>query len=535
MIVVGEFHVTIKKQNYKHMKIKKAFLFLSILATILWSSCEEQISDPQITFENNIDSISEIFSGDLFHVKGQILSDEPISGAFYFHQKKNITGKLDESGDRLELGLDGTPGSFSLSFQAEATTVGVKIIAEDVKGNRSVRIFKVIRGIDGLDITFDGTGYIDDINSGESFEVKGIVTSKTKITSLNYRIVKGDIMEEPVNINISNDLVTAFNIPLIARSGMTGVLINAGNKGELIVNKLFEIRHVIAIGPVVLFNKEKVEVKPDSMVTVSGRITSDMVITSVTYILAKGATSDPAQPIVLTDNQFSFEINVGEDVTGVVVTATDVDQNESLATLPVTILFPGATVGNVMIHYKYIILTDEKFPKSYFSFDLEPYVLNNVKATANQSSVNLMYSNCFISDGHASNGPAIFGPNVSTASTIKAGDLIEGWSTPYNLTRTPLANDFFSTVGKTFDEIGDSQEEWDVINGYIKTKIAGSSVVRQFNMSVGYMFAIGYGGTTVAEINKYAIAIVRGFGGEKATSAGESTGAWLEIEIKKSK
>jgi hypothetical protein len=98
-----------------------------------------------------------------------------------------------------------------------------------------------------------------------------------------------------------------------------------------------------------------------------------------------------------------------------------------------------------------------------------------------------------------------------------------------------LANDFLSTVGKTFDEIGDSQEEWDVINGYIKTKIASSSVVRQSNMSVGYMFAIGYGGTTAAEINKYAIAIVRGFGGEKATSAGESTGPWVEIEIKKSK
>lgn len=517
------------------MKIKKAFLFLSIIATILWCSCEDQISDPQISFENNIDSISDIFSGDLFQVKGQIFADEPISGAFYFHQKKNITGKLDESGDRLELGLDGTPGSFSLSFQAEATTVGVKIIAEDIKGNRTVKIFKVIQGIDGLDVTFEEPGYIDDINTGKSFNVKGNVTSKTKITSLNYRIVKGDIMEEPVNINISNDLETTFDIPLIARNGMTGVLINANNKGELIVSKLFEIKHVTAIGPIILFDKEIVEVKPDSMFTVSGRITSDMEITSATYILAKGATSDPAQSIILTDNRFSFEINVGEDVTGVVVLAKDINGNESLATLPVSILFPSATVGSVMIHYKNIILSDEKFPKSYFSFTMEPYVLNDVQAKANQSSVNLMYSNCFISDGNAVNGPAIFGPNVSTGSTIKANALVEGWSTPYNLTRLPVATDFFSTVGKTFDEIGDTQEEWDVINAYIKTKIGGSSVVRQSNMSVGYMFAIGYGGTTAGEINKYAIAIVRSLGGEKATSAGESTGAWLEIEIKKSK
>ena len=517
------------------MKIKNVFLFLSILTTILWTSCKDQVSDPQISFENNTDSISNIFPGDYFQVKGQILSEEPISGAFFFQQRMNSDGKLEETGDRLELETDGVSGSFSLSFQADATTVGVKIIAEDRKGNRSVKIFRVIPGVDGLDITFEDPGFIEDINSGESFSIKGEVTSKTKITSLNYRIVKGEIMEEPVGINISNDLETAFDIPLVAKNGMTGVLINASNKGGLIVNKLFELKHVATLGPVVLLNKEKVEVKPDSAVTVSGRITSDLEILSATYILVRGAVSDPPKSISLTDNKFSFDINVGEDVTGVVVLAKDIDGNESLATLPVTILFPSAVVGNVMIHYKNIILSDEKFPKCYFSFSLEPYVLNNEQALANQSSVNLMYSNCYISDGHASNGPAIFGPNVSTASTIKAEDLIEGWTKPYNLTRTPLANDFYSTVGKTFDEIGDSSEEWDVINAYIKSKIAGSSVQRQYNMSVGYMFAIGYGGTSVGEINQYAIAIVRGFGGEKATSAGESTGAWVEIEIKKSK
>lgn len=517
------------------MKIKRVFLFLSTITTILWCSCERQISDPKISFENNIDSISGIFAGDLFHLKGQIFADDPISGTFYFHLKRNLAGKLDESGDRLELGLDGTPGSFLLSFLAEASTVGVKIIAEDIKGNRSVRIFKVIQGIDGLDVAFEEPGYIEDINTGESFHVKGAVTSKTKLTSLNYRIVKGDIKEEPININISNDLETAFDIPLIARKGMTGVLINANNKGELFVNKLFEIKHVNAIGPVVLFDKEKIEVKPDSMFTVYGRITSNLAITSATYIVVMGSTSGPAQSIALTENRFSFEVNAREDVSGVDVMATDVNGNESLATLPVSILFPSATVGNVMIHYKNIILSDEKFPKSYFSFTMEPYVLNDVQAKANQSNVNLMYSNCFISVGHASNGPAIFGPNVSTTSTIKANDLIEGWSTPFNLTRLPSATDFFSTTGKTFDEIGDSQVEWDAINVYIKSKIGGSSVVRQSNMSVGYMFAIGFGGTTAGEINKYAIAIVRGLGGEKATSVGESTGAWIEIEIKRSK
>lgn len=512
--------------------VKKFFIYLPFIVIALWYGCEDKADAPQILFENELDSIADIFPGDLFYVKGKILAEEPFAGAFYFHQKKDAAGKLEESGDRLDLGLDGSPGSFSLAFQVEAATVGVKIIAEDRKGNRTVRIFKVIQGVDGLEISLEDPGLIENIDSGELFHVKGTVTSKTKITSLNYRVVKGDITEEPVPVNILNDLQTSFDIPLKARNGMTGVLITAVNKGALNVSKLFVIKQVNAVGPIVLFDKESVEVKPDSAFTVSGRITSNLEIASVSYTILRGGNSDPAQSIGLTDSRFNFEVNAGQDVSGVVVTATDIKGNESMETLPVSILFPSATVGNVMIHYKNIILTDERFPKSYFSFSLAPYVLNETQAKANQSSVNLMYTNCFISSGHASNGPAIFGPNASTASTIKAEALVEGWATPYNLTRLPSASDFYSTVGKTFDEIGDTPEDWEVVNAYVKKKIGSSSVVRQFNMSVGYMFAIGYGGTASGDINKYAIAIVRGFGGEKATSAGESTGAWVEIEIK---
>ena len=509
--------------------IKRIIVFLPVLALLLWNSCEEQVSDPLITFENGVDSISDIFPGDLFGVNGEILTEAPVAGTFYFHQKKDANGKLEETGDRLELESDGT---FSLNFIMEQSTVGVKLIAEDTKGNRTVKIFKVIKGIDGLEINFDGAGFIEDIESGEPFNVTGTVTSKTKLTSLNYRVVKGDITDQPVDIPITNDLSMTFDIPLAAQNGMTGVLISASNKGELVAEKLYEIKHVTFVGPVVLFDQELVEVKPDSMFTVSGAITSDLAVTSVRYAAVRGGVADAAQPLTLSENRFSVELNAGEDVNGVLITAVDAHGNETSANLPVSILFPGVTVGEVMLHYKYIILTDDKFSKTYFSFDQAPYVLNGDQAFANQSSVNLVYTNCYVSATSGSNGPALFGPNVSGASTIKASDLIEGWATPVNLTRTPSATDFYSTLGFTFDEIGDSQEQWDAIDAYIQGKIGGSSVVRQYNMSVGYTFALGFGGTSATEINRYAIAIVRSLGGEKATSSGESTGAWVELEIK---
>ena len=512
--------------------MKRIFIFITVVAAIFVWSCEDELSNPRIVFQDGVDSIAEVFPGDLFYVKGEVLAEKPISGAFYFHQKKDQTGRLEETGDRLELGQDGNPNSFSLGFIVEASTVGVKIIAEDTKGNRSVKIFKVIQGVNGLEITFDEPGFIEDIESGEPFTVKGKVMSKTKITSLTYRVVKGDITENPVNIDITNDLEMTFEIALKAQNGMTGVMLNAVNKGELTTNKLFELKHVTSLGPIIIFDKEKISVKPDSLFTISGRITSDEAIANISYKIVRGGTTDAAVSTNLTDNRFDFKVNAGENVTGVMLMATDARGKESMQILPVSILFPSATVGNVMVHYQNIILTDARFPKSYFSFSLEPYVLNDVQAAANQGSVNLMYYNCFISDGNSVNGPAIFGPNVSTGGTIKANDLVEGWSTSFNLSRTPVANDLYSTVGKTFDEIGDTPEDWDAVDAFIKGKIASSSVVRQYNVSVGYIFAIGYGGTTAGEINKYAIAIVRGLGGARATSPGESTGAWIEIEIK---
>lgn len=512
--------------------MKQIIIFITVVAAIFVWSCEDEGGNPLIAFQNDVDSISEVFPGDLFYVNGQVLAENSISGAFYFHQKRNEAGRLEETGERLELGQDGTPGSFSLGFIAEATTVGVKIIAEDSKGKRTVKIFKVIQGVDDLLITLDDPGFIEEIDSGEPFTIKGKVMSKTKLTSLTYQVIKGDITENPVNIVITDDLEMTLELPLKAQNGMTGIMLKAVNKGGLMVSKLFELKHVTAIGPIIIFDKDKISVKPDSMFTVAGRITSDKALTVTSYKIVRGETMDDEVSVTLTDNRFGFEVNVGEDVTGVVVLATDVNGNESVQLLPVSILFPSATEGDVMVHYKNIILTDARFSKSYFSFSMAPYVLNDVQAATNQSSVNLMYYNCFISSGHAQNGPAIFGPNVSTGGTIKANDLVTGWSTPYNLSRTPMANELFSTVGKTFDEIGDLPEDWDAVDTFIKSKIANSSVVRQYNISVGYIFAIGYGGTTVDEINKYAIAIVRGFGGEKASAEGESTGAWVEIEIK---
>ncbi|MGV8093684.1 MAG: hypothetical protein AB2L24_17635 [Mangrovibacterium sp.] len=513
--------------------IKRILLILSVIATTVWMACEEKGSDPQILFENGIDSISNVFPGDVFYVKGSIIADEPLAGTFYFLQKKDANGKLEETGDRLELGLDGTPGSFSLGFNVEASTIGVKLIAEDAKGNRTVKIFKVIQGIDGIGITLEEPGFIDDINTGETFQIKGTVTSKTKITALNYRIVKGDIVENPVDIAITGDLESTFDISLVARNGWTGVLITAVNRGELVAEKFFEIKHITHIGPSVLFDKTVIEVKPDSLFTVSGRVASNYSVTSVSYVVVRGTASDPAQSTGLTGDRFSFDVNAGETVTGVKVIAVDERENEGEETLPVTILFPSRTVGNVMVHYKNIILTDSP-SKGYFSFSLSPYVLGREQATANQSSVHLLYSNLFIADGNTNNGPAIFAPNVYNASTIKAPYMVEGWST-FNLTRLPAAADFTSVTGLTFDQIGDTQAEWDLINQYIKGKIGSSGVVRQKNMSVGYMFAIGFGGTTVEGINKYAIAIVRSRGGENATAEGQSTGAWLELEIKMSK
>lgn len=513
----------------------KRILILSMIATICFWSCDDKVGNPLITFENGIDSIAEVFPGDLFYVNGKISSEDHISQAFYFHQKKDENGKLEEEGDRFELDNGGN-GSFSLSFIVEPTTVGVKIIAQDSKGNRSVKVFKVIQGIDGIEITINGPGFIEEIDSGETFTIKGKVESKTKITAFTYQVVKGDILDNPIEIPITNDLENSFELPIIARNGMTGVILKAINKGELTATKLFELKHVTAVGPIILFDNEMMEVKPDSTFAVTGRISSNDPIETSTYTILRGSQSDSPVPFVLEgDNRFDINVNVGEDVTGVAITATDTKGNESMQTMVVSILFPSMTEGSVMRHYKNIILTDEHFDKSYFSFSVAPYVLNDVQAKANQDEVDLLYNNVFISSDHANNGPALFSPNVSTGGTIHGHILVEGWDTPLNVTRLRVINDFLSTLGKDFDEVTDNAEEWDYIDAFIKSKMGNSGVVRQIqNVSVGQIIGIGFGGKAIdrSDMDKYAVAIVRGFGGEAATSRDEPTGAWIELEIK---
>ena len=513
----------------------KRILLLSIIASIFFWSCEDEGSNPQIVFENGIDSIAEVFPGDIFNVKGKISSEENISNAFYFHQKKDENGKLEEDGDRLELDKSAN-GDFSLSFIAEPKTVGIKIIAEDSKGNRSVKVFKVIQGVDGIEITIDGPGFIDEIDSGETFNIKGKVKSKTKITAFTYQVVKGDILDNPINIAITNDLEHSFELPIIARNGMTGVLFKAMNKGLLATTKLFELKQVTAVGPIIFFDNDMMEVKPDSTFAVTGLVSSNDPLESTTYTILRGSQVD--EPISFTldgSNRFNINVNVGDNVTGVAITAIDNKGNESMQTMQVNILFPSMTEGSVMRHYKNIILSDVPYSKSYFSFSVAPYVLNEVQAKANQKEVNLLYKNVFISAGNANNGPALFAPNVSTGGTIKANDLVEGWDLPFNVTRLPFTADFYSTLGKTFDEVTDIAEEWDYIDAYVKSKMGNSGVIRQIQkVSVGDLIGIGFGGTSTdrSDMNKFAIAIVRGIGGEAATVEGEYTGAWIELEIK---
>ncbi|MDR1864317.1 MAG: hypothetical protein LBR08_01975 [Bacteroidales bacterium] len=523
---------------------KKFFLFFIIAA--LFIACDDKKGGSlQIIFEN--DRISDVFPGDKFYVKGKIQADNAISSAFYFHQKKDATGRLDESGNRLELASD---GSFSLEFTVEAATIGVKIIAEDAKENRLVRIFEVIQGVDGLEIVFEDE-FINNVNTGETFHVKGVVNSKTRITGLSYTTLRGQLISSPEDIPITNDREAVFDIPVIARSGMTGVSIRAVNIGELDVNKLFEVKNVTVTGPVVLFDRESISVKPDSSFTVSGSITSTsgQSVASAEYIVARlGGTQDAAQPLTLTGGTFNFPLNAGETVASVTVKATDSEGTEGEETIPVNILFPSATIGNVMIHYKNIILTDAiSHDKSYFCFDVAPYVLNAAQALENYEKFQLLYTNLFIS-GQTYTGPALFSPNVATGGTVKGNALVADWPVStwgtFNVGRLQaigMESAFTAATGKTFNEIGDTQEEWDALNTYLYNggNMGGSGIIRQVTTiagaGAGWMFRIGWGGNAPADFTHVAVGIVRSFGGTPSTYDGESTGAWLEIEIKKSK
>lgn len=509
----------------------RTYNYLIIICALLLWGCEEGTGDPHIEFENGIESVDDVLPGDLFYVKGKIKTEAGTAQAFYFHQKTDANGQLEESGDRLELSSD---GSFNLGFNVEPATIGVKIIAQDGKGNRSVRIFKVNKGSDNLKIEFGEPSSIEKIETGEEFTVKGTVTSRTKISSLKYEILLGEIIQPAIEIEVTDDFSFNFEQLFTAKSGMTGIRFTAVNRGAVVTQQTFTIGKVNSTGPVIILSPETIHVLPGFKFTAAGIITSDLGITSASYTVVRAEVKDAEIPLSLTDGKFSIELNAGSDITGIIILATDGEGTTSQKLLPVTILYPTAEPGASMIHYKNIVLTAERYPKSYFSFTKAPYVLGGELAKANQADVHLIFLNCFISATSASNGHALIGPNGYGAGTVKAQDYVEGWIT-LNLSRLVAAPDLVSSTGKQFDEIGDNAADWGVVTPYLKGKLGNSSVIRLKDVKVGYTFAIGYGGTTTEQMNKYAIAIVRGIGGTPAASSGDTGDAWVELEIKTSK
>ncbi|WP_294549414.1 hypothetical protein [uncultured Bacteroides sp.] len=516
---------------------KKIFICMTLCAFAL-SSCEEDNNPPAITFDS--ESANGLYAGDAVTVTGQISGSDGMS-AFWFHSKLSEGGNLDEQeGGRLELSSD---GSFSIPVTLEKTTFGVKVIAEDA-GGRTVKMFPIILGEDALIVTFEGEGSLATIDAGEEFTIKGMVTSGTPITSLTYTVVKGSLSEPPIDIELTGQNASTFNITMAARTGMTGIRFDATNRGSLVTSKVFVIGHVSPLGPTVLFDSGKIEVKPDSVMTVSGSIATEHGLSSVQYTVFRETGSDTPVAIACdNEGKFTFDVTANGKITAIVVAATDIKDKTGEETIPVKVLYPERIEGEVMLHYKYLIFTDNRsFDKSYFSFNVAPYVLSREQAAANQAEIDLMYNNVFIADGNANNGAALFGANASYATTVRSTILTEGWSLPQadlRLARLPVQTDMTNVLGKTFDELDDSATTWDSFAAYANGKSSSNSVLRTgtaaSTVKVGTVFLIKFGGKNSegnTGITRNAIGIVRGKGGTPATAEGQSTGSWLEVEIK---
>jgi hypothetical protein len=518
--------------------MKQKNLFLISLAAILFCGCEDEATPPSISFDN--EGVNGLFAGDAITVSGKVSGSSDLS-TFWFHSKLNESGSLDEqTGGRLETEAD---GSFVIPLLLEKNSVGVKVIAEDAAG-RTVKVYPVIIGEDALIIAFEGSAELETVDAGDELNIKGTVTSGTPITALSYTVVKGDLSEPPVNIALTGQTSSVFDITMSARTGMTAIRLNAENRGSMKTSNTFVIKHVGASGPAVVFDAEKIEVKPDSVFKVSGTVVSDRAINALTYTVFRETGADAPQTAILgADSKFAVNIVANGKITAIVVTATDVNNKQGEETIPVKILFPERIDGNVMLHYKYLIFTDSRtFEKSYFSFDVAPYMMNKAQAFNNQAKIDLMYTNVFIAVGNANNGAALFGTNAYWATTILGTALTEGWTLSQNetsLARLPVQSDMTNMIGKTFDQLDDSEETWTAFDTYAKAKSSSNSVLRAgtatTTVNVGTIFLIKFGGNNVGGnngITRNAVGIVRGKGGTPSTAAGMSTGAWLEIEIK---
>lgn len=504
-----------------------------IVMTALFFACEDKANAPQVIFDGDVNQIDGVLAGDIFTVKGTITSEASIENAFYFHQRTGDNGLIEEEGDYLTLESDGT---FSLGFVAEASTVGVKIIVTDSDGNRTVKVYKVNLVTDEIEIVLNDPQSIESINDGDSFNIKGLVTSKSKLTELTYTICRGEFKDEPISMTISGATEATIDLELKARAGMTGVIITAKNKGQISLDKMFEIKKVVTTGPVIILEKTAFNVFPYADITIKGNISSEIGLTESSYIIVRTTGQDAEVTLIPNeDGSFTLPLKAEKDIQEVIIKSFDTSGMSNEESVSLELILPEMIVGEKMVTYKNIVLRADKFPMAYFSFSKAPYVLSKEEADLAQSDVHIIFLNCFISATSGSNGLAFIAPSGNSAGSVKGQDYVQGWSV-INEGRLFPTNDITTAY---FDALNDNSD-WDEVDSYLKEK-AGNSKVLRINtqggalLKNGTVFGVSYilPGTTYQD-NSAFVKIVQ-YEGDISTSATDTGNAWIELEIKRKK
>ncbi len=290
-----------------------------ILLLLVVTACKKDLQStqgPLISVSEDATELKDLNVGQLVSIPVSVESENGIRRLSYFFIRQNANGS--ESGTPVNFDLQNFPRVLDqeIQFLAEPNLQELVIVSFDRMNNSSeVHLkFQDIRALPVL--TFkDNIKSRETVFENKRLQIAGTVKSEHELQSLSFTQIVNGAESDATSLPLSSPSETTFTASVVARKGLSAIIIRARNKYEGTAIDTFKIGSVVddAIDIVLSGGATSIaKIYAGSANEISATINSGSAINRLSYAL-KIAGSYGAEiplPIKAPADEFTFSFNV---------------------------------------------------------------------------------------------------------------------------------------------------------------------------------------------------------------------------------
>lgn len=416
----------------------------------------------------------------------------------------------------------------SIKFKIQPDLLSLVIVSFD-GDNRASQVEISVSEIRALPVlTFKGgVDYLPTYFESKRLAVEGLVTSEFDLASITYHTILDGKASSEMAVNITDKKNAPFKAEVIAKKGLTAVVVTAKNIYNGLVSDTLKIGTIVddAVNITLAGNISAIaNAYADSVNTLTGNISSGSDVSVFSYAMKVNGSYGAEQTIALgtpaDDFTFSIPFNPVPATQAIRISAANAGGKTKVVEVPIL------KINRRLLRFSNIVLTTEIGPgkNNWFSAYKAPHVFDVTNAAANQEMIDfgtIVYSNAF----------RFVPPFIYTAGA--------GYQTavaPYMPGFTKATYAMVTANRRSVTPAAMDTLRWDNnLENYIKTNIKGPGPIGEnYNVTttnrrisgdpvVGTGFIIGWGSwnlaTSVVNNEAFGVVLVKAF-----TTSGSGVG-----------